>query len=89
MSHDVLQLAGPCLRIRQELFDFIVAQLQTLQHEDHPAIRTLAKALVNQRNELLAFAGVLDDKLAAIAQSLKVSLHLVREVCLLQGKSPN
>ena len=89
MSHDVLQLAGPCLRIRQELFDFIVAQLQTLQHEDHPAIRTLAKALVNQRNELLAFAGVLDDKLAAIAQRLKVSLQSVRAVCLLQRKSPH
>ena len=89
MSHDVLELAGPALSIRQDLFDFIVDELQQREHKDHPAIRTLRIALSNQRDELLAFAGVLDDKLAAIAQSLKVSLHSVREVCLLQRKSTN
>ena len=88
MSHDVLELAGPVLSIRQELFDFIVDELQEREHNDHPAIRTLRIALSNQRDELLAFAGILDNKLTAIAQRFEVSLQAVRDVCLLQRKSP-
>jgi len=38
---------------------------------------------VNQRDDLLAFAGVLDDKLAAIAQAHGISEPLVREACVL------
>ncbi|NER05697.1 MAG: hypothetical protein F6K17_25460 [Okeania sp. SIO3C4] len=89
MSHDVLELAGPELQVRQELFDFIVDELQQREHKDHPAIRTLRIALSRQRDNLLAFAGVLDDKLVAIAHHFKVSLQSVRDVCLLQRKSPN
>lgn len=89
MSHDVLQLAGPALNIRQELFDFIVDELQHRQHKEHPAIRTLRKALANQRDDLLAFAGVLDDKLNTIAQRFKLDIKTVREVCLLHRKSPS
>jgi hypothetical protein len=40
-------------------------------------------ALRNQRNDLLAFAGVLDNKLAGIARTLQISLSLVREACVL------
>ncbi len=40
-------------------------------------------ALQNQRDDLLAFAGVLDGKLAAIAQTHAIAEHLVREACLL------
>ncbi len=45
------------------------------------------KALENQRDDLLAFAGILDAKLAGIAQGSKVALELVRDACLLQRKS--
>jgi len=37
---------------------------------------------LNQRDHLLAFAGVLDDKLAAIARAHAVPESLVREVCV-------
>ena len=40
-------------------------------------------ALQNQRDDLLAFAGVLDGKLAEIAQAHAVSEPLVREACVL------
>jgi len=43
-------------------------------------------ALQNQRNDLLAFAGVLDDELAAIARTAAVPDYLVRETCLLHRK---
>jgi hypothetical protein len=35
------------------------------------------------------FAGVLDEKLAGIAQDCDARLHLVRDVCLLQRKPPS
>ncbi|MEO0804135.1 MAG: hypothetical protein AAFY57_17960 [Cyanobacteria bacterium J06642_2] len=88
MSHDVLKLAGPSLEVRQELFDFIVRELQQLEDKQHPNIRKLRKALRNQRDELLAFAGVLDRKLAEIANDFDMSLQAVREVCLLYRKPP-
>jgi len=40
-------------------------------------------ALQNQRDTLLAFAGVLDDKLADIAQANAIAEPIVREACLL------
>jgi hypothetical protein len=40
-------------------------------------------ALQNQRDDLLAFAGVLDEKLVAIAQVHGISAPLVREACML------
>ena len=85
-SHDVLALAGPDLTVRQELFDFIEAELKQREGKPYPTIRKLRKALHNQRNQLLAFAGVLDQKLAAIAASFELPLQSVREVCLLHRK---
>ena len=78
----------------QELFDFIVSELKQREEERYPAIRKLRKALRNQRvgeaipaeYQLLAFAGVLDQKLAAIAASFELPLPAVREVCLLHRK---
>lgn len=87
-SQDVLALAGPSLAVRQELFDFIAAELQQRAGSQYPTIRKLRKALYNQRDQLLAFAGVLDQKLAAIAESFELPLLAVRDVCLLHRKPP-
>ena len=83
LRHDVLVLAGPDLATRQELFDFIVAELAAREHEDARRLRPVRVALQNQRDDLLAFAGVLDDKLAAIAQTHAIAEPLVRDACLL------
>ena len=85
-SHDVLALAGPDLAVRQELFDFIEAELQQREGKQYPSIRKLRKALHNQRDQLLAFADVLDQKLAAIAIRFELPLQVVREICLLHRK---
>ena len=85
-SHDVLALAGPPLAVRQELFDFIVRELQQREDECYPAIRKLRKALRNQRDQLLAFSSVLDQKLADIADCFRLPLQAVREICLLHRK---
>ena len=83
LRHDVLVLAGPDLATRRELFDFIVAELAAREHEDARRLRPVRVALQNQRDDLLAFAGVLDDKLADIAQAHAIAEPLVREACLL------
>jgi len=85
-SHDVMALAGPVLAVRQELFDFVVSELQQREDERYPAIRKLRKALRNQRDQLLAFSGVLDQKLAEIAEDFELPLQAVRDVCLLHRK---
>ena len=83
LRHDVLALAGPDLATRRELFDFLVAELAAREHEDTRRIRPVRIALQNQRDDLLAFAGQLDAKLAVIACALAVPEPLVREALVL------
>jgi len=87
LSHDVLALAGPVLATRQMLFDFIVAELARREPADARRIRPVRVALQNQRDNLLGFAGVLDAKLAAIAQAHHVCEPVVREACVLHRRS--
>jgi len=87
LSHDVLTLAGPPLATRQMLFDLIVEELARREPEDARRIRPVRVALQNQRDTLLAFAGVLDAKLADIGQAHAIAEPLVREACLLH-RSP-
>ena len=88
LNHDVLELAGPALAERQELYDFVATELQRRESVGGKKVRVLRKALQNQRDDILGFARVLDDKLADIAQQLKTPLPLVREMCLLFRKQP-
>jgi len=83
LGHDVLALAGPALATRRELFDFIVEELAAREREDARRIRPVRVALQNQRDDLLAFAGVLDAKLADIAHAYAIAERLVREACVL------
>ena len=88
LRQDVLELAGPALATRLELFDFVTAELRAREHLDKKRIGKVRVALQNQRGDLLAFAGVLDGKLESIAQDNDVSMYLVRQACVLQRK-PN
>jgi hypothetical protein len=83
LRRDVLALSGPCLATRIELFDFITAELLAREPLDAKRIRPVRVALQHQRDDLLSFAGVLDSKLEAIAQSQNLSMHLVRQACVL------
>jgi hypothetical protein len=86
LARDILSLAGPELANRQGLFDFIVDELRQREHADAPHIGTLRRALHNQRDDLLAFAAVLDVKLATIARDAALPEHLVRATCVLHRK---
>jgi hypothetical protein len=65
------------------LFDFIVEELVCREPDDVRRIRPVRVALQNQRDDLLAFAAVLDKKLIAIAQAHLISETTVREACVL------
>jgi hypothetical protein len=60
--------------------------VELTQREQQPQILKLRKSLQNQGKELLAFAGVLDQKLEEIAMRFDVPLQKVRDVCLLNRK---
>ena len=89
LNHDIFALAGSSFEERQELFDFIVAELSQRENLLSHRLRPLRTALKNQRDDLLAFAKVLDEKLLEIAQRFETPLYLVRAVCLLQRKKPS
>ena len=86
LSHDVLALAGPSLDIRNEMFDFIAAEMTRREADGPRRIRPVRTALENQRDNLLAFAGELDDKLATIAHAHQLPEHVVRAACMLHRK---
>ena len=51
-------------------------------------IRVLRKALKNQRDDLLAFAKVFDEKLAEMAKRLEIPMFLVRQMVRFFRKQP-
>ena len=84
---DILSLAGPEWSERMELMNFIIEELQVREDQAHKGIKALRVALSNQKADLLAFAQVLDQKLADIAQNFQITLSQVRQVCFLMKES--
>nr|MDJ0592857.1 hypothetical protein [Pleurocapsa sp. MO_226.B13] len=84
---DILSLPGPEWSERMELMNFIIEELQVREDQAYKGIKALRVALSNQKSDLLAFAEVLDQKLASIAHKFQISLEKVRSICLLMKKS--
>lgn len=85
MREDVLAIAGGALPERRELYDFILGELARLEPECPHRIRPLRTMLESGRDTLLAFAAVLDERLAEVARTSGAMPHLIRGVCELQG----
>ncbi len=79
--HDVLSVAGPATQERNELFAFIVQQLQKREENFPDRIRPLRKKLARHRDQLLGFSRVLDQKLEEIAERNDIPRFLVRNLC--------
>ena len=71
LRRDVLAMAGPSHADRRVLYDFVLAELRarvpSCPHRLGPTYRTLK----NRRDDLLAFALVLDERLGTIAAGLE------------------
>jgi hypothetical protein len=85
MGRDVLALAGPALAERQELYDFIVTELQRCQGDCPHRIAPVVEMLRHQRTRLLAFVEVLQAKFCDIADRFAVPLATVQALCELEG----
>jgi len=89
MQKDILSLAGPPLATRGELFAFVVEELQRREPLCPHRIRPVRRMLENHRENLLAFVGILDERLEEVAQWLGVPPPLVHAVCEWLNTDPN
>jgi hypothetical protein len=85
LRQDVLAVAGPDRATRQELYDFLVAELQARQVDGPKSLQAACTALANSRDTLLAFATQLDADLAALAAEVAVPVAVLREVLAVQA----
>lgn len=89
MHNDILSLCGPELSERQRLYDFVVEELTKRKLLCPHRIGPVCKMLKNQRDNLLAFVGVLDEKFAGIAARFNVPVFLIHGMCELEGLDSN
>jgi hypothetical protein len=89
MRDDVLSLSGPDLPTRRELFDFIVQALREREGLCPHRIGPVRRGLEGQRDMLLAFAGILDERFVHLARERQIPLRVVHDLCELQGMDPN
>lgn len=89
MQNDILSLAGPDLQNRREVYDFVVEELRTLESLCPYRITAVVRMLKNNRDNLLAFVGILDERFVDISARFNVPLFLVHAVCELQGLDKN
>jgi hypothetical protein len=82
LRHDILAVAGPDAAQRLELYNFVVAELKARLPLCPHRLRPIWRALENQRDDLLAFARVLDDELDRLGQELQLTPGLARRVLL-------
>lgn len=80
LRQDILSLAGPDHATRRDLFDFIVAELRCREPLCPHRIGPVARALANQRDDLLAFASQLDQDLIELAAEFQVPVETARVV---------
>lgn len=81
IEHDVFNMAGYNPDIRRELFDFIVVEFKKLEKIHKHRIRAIRVKLKNQRNLLLAFADVLNNKFVEIAKKTSFPLQTIWAMC--------
>ena len=84
MQHDVLNMPGLEPASRDDLFDFILGELEKLAAQHPHRIESVCISLKNQKPYLLAFTKVLDEKFQAIAEEFVFPLEKIWEMCALQ-----
>jgi hypothetical protein len=87
LQRDILAVAGPDCSTRRELLDFVVAELRLREGQSESQIRPVRVLLENQGANLLAFAEVLDQELAALATGWQLSEDVLRQL-LATGQMP-
>lgn len=89
IKQDILSLAGPSWAARKDLFDFVVAELAQREELCRHRIGPVRRALQHQRDDLLAFAEVLEEEFAGLAGQFQVPDFLVQQLCQLEALDPH
>jgi len=89
IKDDILAAAGPCREERAALYDWVVEELRSRETLCSHRITPARRLLENQREALLAFAGIQDGRFAALAARLEVEPYLVHAVAELQSLDRN
>lgn len=84
MQHNVLNKAGPDPVTRHELYDFILDEFKPLAILHPHRIQAVCIALENQRNLLLVFNTVLNEKFKRRSEQFSCDLDILWKICELQ-----
>jgi len=84
LKRDILSVSGPDMESRQELLNFVIEELLAREWQLPYRIKPVRRLLEKQGQDLLHFAGDLDEKLAHLAKAYKVDLYWVYQVFELQ-----
>lgn len=84
MEHEVFNKPGSNIIVRRELFNFIMKELETLAKIHPHRILPICVKLKAQRDLLLAFVEVLEEKFMAIAKQYQCSIDIIWQICKLQ-----
>jgi len=84
MQHDILNMPGLEPESRYELFDFVLYELDQLAKCHPHRIQSVCTTLKNQKQFLLAFTEVLNNKFEIIADEFVYPLEKIWEMCALQ-----
>ena len=84
LHHDVLAVAGSKVEQRQELFDFVLAELVARQPWCEHRLQPVCSLLSRQKADLLAFVEQVDLDIASLAAFMAVPQELVREMVAVQ-----
>jgi hypothetical protein len=80
LRHDILAVAGPYHAERCALYDFVVAELKIRVPLCPHRLGPICRQLGNQRDDLLAFARVLDEQLEQLGQEFQIPAELPRQL---------
>ena len=88
MTGDILSLAGPALSVRRDLFDFVIGELAARESLCPHRIGPVRRMLQSHRDDLLAFAVILEEDFQTLAHRFGVPLEWVQELGELEGMAP-
>jgi len=80
LRHDILTVAGPSHAERCALYDFVVAELKIRIPLCPHRLGPICRQLENQRDDLLAFARVLDEELERLGREFQIPTELLRQL---------
>lgn len=84
MKNDILAMAGPPLSERSLLYDFVLKELRSRESLCPHRIKPIMNLFQRHKEDLLAFAKILDEQIVIISKELNVQPQLTYAIANLQ-----